>query len=125
MLTQYTPDQRLCVVASLREYLKRTKTLRNNQLLISYPKPHKGVTTDTISRWLKLVLKLAGIDTAKFNGYSTRAASILQPRKGLKYPSPQSWKVLGNQMQQLLILFITNRWTIQTLFWRTAFVIVN
>ena len=33
------------------------------------------MTTDTISRWLKLVLHNAGIDTRKFTGYSTRAAS--------------------------------------------------
>ena len=44
-------------------------------LLISFQKPYKGVTIDTISRWLRIVLKLAGIDTAKFTGYSTRAAS--------------------------------------------------
>lgn len=59
----------------LHEYLKRTKNLRgsDSQLLISCKKPHKAVTTDTLSRWLKEVLKLAGTD--KFTGHSTRAAS--------------------------------------------------
>lgn len=77
VVTSFTPDERLCVVTVLRMYLDRTKTLRGicHQLLISYQKPYKGVTIDTISTWLKLVLKMAGIDTAKFTGYSTRAAS--------------------------------------------------
>ena len=42
-------------------------------MLISYQQPHRGVKTDTISRWLKEVLQQAGIDN--YTGHSTRAAS--------------------------------------------------
>ena len=38
-------------------------------------KPHLGVSTDTISRWLKESIGLAGIDTSNFKGHSTRSAS--------------------------------------------------
>ena len=31
---------------------------------------------DTISRWLKCVMKNAGIDTAKFKSHSTRSAAV-------------------------------------------------
>ena len=66
VVKSFTPDAGICVVTVLRAYFQRTKTFRGkcHQLLISYQKPYKGVTIDTISRWLKLVLKLAGIDTA-------------------------------------------------------------
>ena len=37
--------------------------------------PLKAVTTDTLSRWLKEVLKQSGIE--KFTGHSTRSASSL------------------------------------------------
>lgn len=42
-------------------------------MLISYQKQHKAVTTGTLSRWLKEVLKHSDIE--KFTGHSTRRAS--------------------------------------------------
>jgi len=36
----------------------------HQKLLVSYQKPHRPVSKDTVSRWLKHELKLAGIDTA-------------------------------------------------------------
>ena len=73
----YAPDIRLCVVRHLEHYVNRTSHLRGDetQLLISYSKPHKSVSTDTISRWLKTTLHEAGIDTSKYSAHSTRSAS--------------------------------------------------
>ena len=73
----YPPDRRLCPVTYVREYLKRTNKLRGNekQLFISYKKPHHKVTTQTIARWLKRTLTIAGIDVTKYKAHSTRAAS--------------------------------------------------
>ena len=73
----YSPDNRLCPFVCLSEYVKRTSELRKGsyQLLVSFQKPHKPVSTDTISRWLKTVLEKSGIDTSVFKGHSTRAAS--------------------------------------------------
>jgi len=48
---------------------------RETQLLLSFVKPHKAVSTSTISRWLVEILGLSGIDTSTFTGHSTRAAS--------------------------------------------------
>jgi hypothetical protein len=76
-LCAYPKDKRLCVLEYLQEYIKRTATLRGDesQLLVSFVKPHKAVAKDTIARWVKSILKQAGIDTVKFTCHSTRAAS--------------------------------------------------
>ena len=72
----YPEDRRLCVVTYLNEYIKRTKPLRSStKLFLSFVKPHAPVSKNTISRWIKLILSKAGIDTSIFKAHSTRAAS--------------------------------------------------
>lgn len=73
----YQPDNTLCPLLTLKEYLKKTEPLRGTErkLFISFIQPHKGVSRDTISRWTKSGLKSAGIDTSQFTAHSTRAAS--------------------------------------------------
>ena len=75
-LCAYPNDKRICVLECLQEYIKRTATLRGeeSQLLVSFVKPHKAATNDSIARWVKSILKKAGIDTDKFTCHSTRAA---------------------------------------------------
>lgn len=76
-LKAYPPDRRLCVYTVLKEYLERTKDIRGNseKLLLSYIKPYKAVTRDTISRWIKLVMTRSGIDTKIYSSHSVRGAS--------------------------------------------------
>ena len=72
-------DETLCVVTTLKEHLTRTQSLRGSesQLFISYNRPFKRVSRDTISCWVKLVLTDSGIiDTSRFKPHSTRAASM-------------------------------------------------
>ena len=45
------------------------------QLLLSHRKPHNEVSVTTVSRWVKEVLKLAGINTELFKAHSVRSAS--------------------------------------------------
>ena len=54
----YEKDERLCPVKYVIQYLKVTRDLRLKEkaLLVSYIKPHKAVTTGTISRWIKKVM---------------------------------------------------------------------
>ena len=70
-------DSKLCVVHTLRFYLEKTVTLRNSetQLLINFCKPHKGISSDTVSRWIKSVTTAAGVDTTRYKSHSTRPAS--------------------------------------------------
>ncbi|ODM93263.1 hypothetical protein Ocin01_13420 [Orchesella cincta] len=56
--------------------LDRTKTKRNcNQFFVSFTSPFKPVSTQTISRWLVLVLKQSGIDISVYKGHSYRHAA--------------------------------------------------
>lgn len=73
----YAPDIRLYVVRHLEHYVSKTSSLRGDEkkLVISYSKPHKSVSTVTISRWLKTTLQQAGIDTSKYSAHSTISAS--------------------------------------------------
>ena len=72
----YEPDKALCIYEHLSEYIGRTKPLRDcSKLLISYIRPHKAVSKDTVARWLKVTLGFSGIDTEKFTAHSYRAAS--------------------------------------------------
>lgn len=76
-LKPFPPDRRLCVLTVLKEYITRTSTLRgdNTRLLLSYIKPHKPVTRESVSRWVKLCLVKAGIDTDTYSAHSTRMAA--------------------------------------------------
>ena len=47
----------------------------HHKLPVSYQKPHRPVSKDTVGRWLKMELKLAGKDTSTFSAHSTRTAS--------------------------------------------------
>ena len=74
---------RLCVVRCLKEYIRRTKSLRkgHTQLLVSFVQPHKSISRDTLARWTIEVLKLAGIDTSRYRSHSTRGAAASAANK--------------------------------------------
>ena len=77
----FSQDKTLDPVRVLRAYLKRTKKFRNFgqdqvkfSLLLPCMKPHKPVTSQTISKWLVKLIKLAYDDPSmKVKGHSTRA----------------------------------------------------
>ena len=70
-------NRELCIVRHLARYLQVTKAFRteHSNLLISYRKPHKPVTEDTLARWVKCTLQGSGVNTALFSAHSTRGAS--------------------------------------------------
>ena len=77
---EYTENVELDVVDCLREYLRRSDPLRISQaqkskLFIACVKPHNPVVSCTIARWLKQVMKKAGIDVSKYKAHSVRGAS--------------------------------------------------
>ncbi|WAR17161.1 hypothetical protein MAR_031755, partial [Mya arenaria] len=64
-----------CIVMLLDKYLSRTAGLRmGDKLMISTQKPHKVVSRDTISRWVKTIMIKFGLEN-KYGAHSTRAAS--------------------------------------------------
>jgi len=79
VLTGLPDHPKLDVVKCVRAYFVRTHSWRRSpeqhQLLLGTVPPHKPVATSTISGWLKQFMTAAGIDTTKYQGHSTRAAS--------------------------------------------------
>lgn len=73
---RYAEESIICPVACLDEYVNRTKVLRETQdeLFISFAKPYKSVSVQTIARWLTLTLSACGINKF-YTAHSTRAAS--------------------------------------------------
>ena len=72
----YAPDKRLCVAHYINQYLLRTAPLRSDYLLLilSYAKPHKPISRNTLSRYIRTTMTMAGIDPT-FTPHSTRAAA--------------------------------------------------
>ena len=58
----YVADQKLCILTYLQEYLKRNSPVRGDhkQLLISFVKSYKPISTETISHWIKIFMTTAG-----------------------------------------------------------------
>ena len=81
----YTTEPALCVVNNLTCYSRKTKKVRTDSaLFLSYQKPHKGVTKDTISRWSREMMSEAGINTDLYTTHSSRsAASSMAHQRGL------------------------------------------
>ena len=71
----FDEEPNICPLLCLQKYIEKTKSFRkSNQLFISFQKPHKAVTTQTISRWLCSVLSEADINKC-FKAHSTRNAT--------------------------------------------------
>ncbi|KAM4690570.1 uncharacterized protein WCC33_017974 [Rhinophrynus dorsalis] len=73
----FPAQPQLCVVRCLREYELRTAVLRQAafpQLLVSFRKPFLPVSAATLSRWVRWVMQLAGIDISLFGAHSARGA---------------------------------------------------
>ena len=76
VLRPYSQCNDLCVVRALKMYLKRTQFIRSySSLLLSFVRPYKPISRDTLSRWTLCIMKLAGLDTDKYKSHSTRGAS--------------------------------------------------
>ena len=89
-------DKRLCIVHLLKQYMNETKLLRNNEtaLFISFCRPHKKVTKDTIGRWVKMVMKEAGIDISIFRPHSCRSSAASYVNK-LRLPLATILRTVG------------------------------
>ena len=71
-------DVGLCIVHTFQHYVSRTKQLRSGmlgRLLLATVKPHHPISRDTVSNWVRKLMRNAGINLAQFTPHSTRAAS--------------------------------------------------
>ncbi len=77
MVFRSFPEQPfLCPVKTLWKYLDlRIDKTPEESLFITTTKPHRAASSDTIARWIKNTLGLAGIDTGRFSAHSCRASA--------------------------------------------------
>lgn len=80
-------NESLCIYKIVKHYLEITKGRRTSSgdaFLISFVKPHKAVTRQTISRWIRSGLEDCEVKTDVFSAHSTRHASTsLTAQKGV------------------------------------------
>ncbi|CAG9116295.1 unnamed protein product [Plutella xylostella] len=77
-LTTAVTDNVTAETTTIKDYIEVTKDLRqtsNNNLLLTFKRPHKAATAQSISRWIKQVLSESGVDVSVYSGHSTRHAS--------------------------------------------------
>ncbi|KAJ8034942.1 hypothetical protein HOLleu_21977 [Holothuria leucospilota] len=75
VLHSYPVDSRLDVLKVLQHYIDLTKPVSEGRRDQTYVSPHKRVTTETLARWLKDVMRQSKIDTEIYKAHSTRAAA--------------------------------------------------
>lgn len=87
LLPFFNERPEICPAKTLISYIRKTESLRannNDQLFISFRKPHPSVTSQTLSRWIKRTLEESGVDTDVFTAHSTRhAATSAASRRGV------------------------------------------
>ncbi len=89
-------DKSMCVYHTLSEYLKRTNDLRGSdgQIFISFTKPHRKVCAETVARWIKTIMSMAGINVKDYTAHSVRAAATSRA-SGLGVPLDEIMKTAG------------------------------
>ncbi|KAI8433085.1 hypothetical protein MSG28_013943 [Choristoneura fumiferana] len=78
-LPYFKENRAICPATALEDYIFVTSKLRSeltdNKLILTYRKPHKPASAQSISRWIKQVLGESGVDVATFSAHSTRHAA--------------------------------------------------
>lgn len=91
ILPFFNADQSVCVATCILFYITKTESLRANStncsnLLLTFKKPYHNASSQTISRWIKKIMHLSGVDIHKFSSHSTRhAATSAAFRKGVTF----------------------------------------
>lgn len=78
LLPYFTENVNICPATTLKDYISVTENKRvenRGRLLLTHKAPHKPASTQSISRWIKLVLSESGIDASTFSAHSTRHAA--------------------------------------------------
>ncbi|KAL0822303.1 hypothetical protein ABMA28_004411 [Loxostege sticticalis] len=79
----YYENLNICPASVLKDYIFVTKNMRTSnadKLLLTYKKPHRAASSQSISRWIKQVLAESGVDVGIFSAHSTRHAATSAAR---------------------------------------------
>ena len=81
----YKLEPKLCFVQNLLVYLERTREhRRSSQLFLSYQKPHHPVSKDTVARWVRDMMRRAGINNYVTHSCRAAASSALAKKIPMK-----------------------------------------
>ncbi|VEN46833.1 unnamed protein product [Callosobruchus maculatus] len=78
-IAYFSEKPALCLASTIELYIEKTKAIRPvglNTLIITIKKPFRAASSQTISRWIKSVLRQSGINTNLYSGYSIRHAAV-------------------------------------------------
>ena len=86
---KFNGNPKLCVVECAKLYIEIRRELvppEIKQFLVTYGKPHKTASDDTMSRWIKNTISNTGIDIHVFKAHSTRSdSSSIAKQVGIPY----------------------------------------
>lgn len=92
-IPRFEDNPRICAASTLKLYLEITRNLRSTEnpfLFLTTKKPFQKASKQTLSRWVKNTLNLAGIDSVHFKPHSTRHVSTSAAfRKGVSLDTIQ------------------------------------
>ena len=73
----YPQASKLCVVCTIRHYLRRTRSIRGELtgFFLTTRSPVRLASRATLRRWVRDVMGAAGFDLTLFSPHSTRSAS--------------------------------------------------
>lgn len=77
-LPYFIENPNICPASTINDYMDVTSQLRPvniDNLIISFKKPHKPASSQTLSRWIKQTLAESGVDVSVFSAHSTRHAA--------------------------------------------------
>ncbi|XP_046973893.1 uncharacterized protein LOC124540411 [Vanessa cardui] len=78
ILPYFRENPSICPSTTLNDYVSVTSDIRvdnEESLFITYKKPHRKASSQSLSRWIKQTLAEAGVDVSVFSAHSTRHAS--------------------------------------------------
>lgn len=78
LLPYFHDNPKICPATTLKDYLSmteshRTESMRN--LFLTFRRPYRCATSQSISRWIKDVLAASGVDVTVFSAHSARHAA--------------------------------------------------
>jgi site-specific recombinase XerD len=86
-LPYFNENQNICPATVIQDYLEVTNKIRTDSLqnlLLTFKRPYRNATAQTISRWIKQVLGDSGVDVTAFSAHSARhAATSAAKRAGV------------------------------------------
>lgn len=82
-LPYYNDNKAICPATIIDDYMFITRNIRpesTDRLILTFKKPYRPASSQSISRWIKQVLGESGVDVARFSAHSTRHASTSAAR---------------------------------------------